>query len=81
MDKCPCKNCITYAICKGSKICRLFEKCEMILAYVQDMDSVTAAIKTIQPPYANYALPTVQYNADIILSKAKTLRKFNHYLK
>jgi hypothetical protein len=75
----PCKDCITYAICKGNKICKLFEKCDMILDYVRNNSRAKEAIKIIKPPYSHYAIETIQYNTDIIVQKAKYLRKLNHY--
>ena len=71
--KCPCEQCISFAICKGQKIIYLFTKCDILLDYIKDDIHAREAIKIIRPPYI--------YNIDIIMRRAEALKKFNNHLE
>ena len=49
-DKCPCKECICFAICHNSKrIDKLIDKCYIINDYISSVDKALITIKTIEP--------------------------------
>jgi hypothetical protein len=48
--KCPCKECISYAICVNSKsVTLILDKCELILNYMEDWNTVVETIKILKP--------------------------------
>ncbi len=52
MTECPCKQCITYAICKRPhKVTDLIHECYIISNYLNSMERAYAIIKTLVPSY------------------------------
>ena len=48
----PCKNCLTYAICRGDKsIKKLIDKCHILNSYLTSRDRCLVAIKILEPQW------------------------------
>ena len=52
MCKCPCKQCITYAIChKHPSVKELIDKCSILNDYIIDRKTSLKAIEIISPDW------------------------------
>lgn len=52
MTECPCKQCISYAICKRPhKVTDLIRECYILTNYANSMERAYIAIKTLVPSY------------------------------
>ena len=52
MTECPCKQCISYAICKRPhKIVALIYRCCILANYINTMERAYATMKTLLPSY------------------------------
>ena len=57
--KCPCKECISYAMCKnGNSVIEAMDKCESLMDYIRSESTAKTAIETLTPPYYNPDNPT-----------------------
>ncbi len=51
-DKCPCEECISFAICYNFKrVDLLIDKCCIIRDYISDANKALTAIRTIKPTW------------------------------
>jgi len=52
ITECPCKKCISYAICiRPYKIIDLIYNCSILTNYINNMERVYTTIKTLIPSY------------------------------
>ena len=50
MMKCPCEQCISFAICVSSKsVTQLLDKCELIFDYIKDWNTTVKSIEVLKP--------------------------------
>lgn len=74
MTECPCKQCISYAICKRPhKIVALIYRCCILANYINTMERAYATIKTLVPSYyveAEANMPFYEASAKAVLQAA-----------
>lgn len=52
MNKCPCEQCISYAMCKNKySLILVIEKCELLMDYVRSDSTAKTAIELLTPRY------------------------------
>jgi len=79
MTDCPCKQCISYAICKRPhKVTDLIYKCCILANYINNIERAYATIKTLVPSYyveVETDMPFHKPSAEAILQAAELERE------
>jgi len=76
MNKCPCKECISFAICHNFKrVDLLIDKCYIIRDYISNANTAMTAIKIIEPIWY------IKDHEVNVLSIAENLFKYSRHIR
>ena len=63
-NKCPCEQCICYAMCKNRySVILLMEKCELLMDYIRSGSTAKIAIELLTPRH--YRSNTIEVAVDL----------------
>jgi len=76
--KCPCEECISYAICINStSVTSILDRCELIFDYMKDSNTVLETIKILKPCWyikkPNDLVVEAQHLLDRVMRKKLTI--------
>lgn len=80
VNKCPCKECISFAICYHFKrVDLLIDECCIIRGYISDVNTALTAIRTIKPIwYIKDKQQDVLGIAENLVRYSRSIRKKNY---
>ncbi len=68
--KCPCEECISYAICINSKsVTKLLDECNLIFDYINDWGTTIKAIEVLKPNWYRKNPSGLQNEAEHLLDE------------
>ena len=77
MSKCPCEECISYAMCINSKSVTLIlegYECELILDYMKDWSTVLNTIKILKPCWYRKNPNNLHVEAEHLLGRVTRMK-------